>query len=96
VKIGRVSGTVVSTINHPIFDSRRLLICDMLDASGRETGDYLIAVDSVGAGAGETVLILDEGNGARQVVGDLHAPLRTVIVGIIDELIVDGEVHDVV
>lgn len=91
MKLGRVAGTVVSTINHPIFDNRRLLMCDLLDASGTDTGGYLICVDTVGAGAGEMVLIVDEGNSARQVVGDTTAPIRSVIVGIVDELQVDGE-----
>ena len=85
MKIGRVSGTVVSTINSPVYDHRKLLICDLLDEEGGErTGGYLIAVDAVGAGAGETVLILDEGNSARQVVAMEDAPIRAVIVGIID------------
>jgi ethanolamine utilization protein EutN len=95
VKLGRVAGTVVSTISHPIYDGRRLLMCDLLAADGGDTGDYLICVDAVGAGAGEVVLILDEGNGARQVVGDPEAPIRAVIVGIVDELLVDGVLHDV-
>ena len=95
MKIGRVSGTVVSTINHPIYDGRRLLMCDLLDAGGGDTGDYLICVDAVGAGYGETVLILDEGNSARQVVGDPHGPIRAVLVGVIDELMVDGEAREV-
>lgn len=89
--LGRVNGTVVSTINHPIYDGRRLLMCDLLEADGSDAGDYLLCVDTVGAGDGETVLILDEGNGARQVVGDSHAPIRAVVVGIVDELLVDGE-----
>lgn len=85
MKIGKVSGTVVSTISSPVYDSRRLLLCDLLDEKGEElSGDYLIAVDAVGAGAGETVLILDEGNSARQVVDMEDAPIRAVIVGIID------------
>jgi ethanolamine utilization protein EutN len=96
MKIGRVSGTVVSTISHPIYDNRRLLMCDLLDADGNDTGGYLICVDSVGAGPGEVVLILDEGNGARQVVGDPTGPIRALVVGIVDELQVDGESIDVV
>ncbi|HLA66794.1 MAG TPA: EutN/CcmL family microcompartment protein [Acidimicrobiia bacterium] len=96
MKIGRVNGTVVSTINHPIYDGRRLLMCDLLDAEGEDTGDYLICVDTVGSGAGETVLIIDEGNSARQVVGDASAPIRAVIVGIVDELLVDGVLRQVV
>lgn len=84
--VGRATGTVVSTISSPIYEARRLLLCDLLDAAGEPTGDYLIAVDSVGAGAGETVLILDEGNSARQVVGVPDAPIRAVVVGIVDEI----------
>jgi len=84
VKLGRVVGTVVSTINAPAFDGRALLLCDLLDPAGKPAGGYLIAVDSVGAGAGETVLILDEGTSARQVLGAPGAPIRTVIVGIVD------------
>jgi len=95
MKLGRVAGTVVSTINHPIYDGRRLLMCDLLDVRGADTGDYLICVDAVGAGAGEVVLILDEGNGARQVVAAPDAPIRAVLVGIVDELLVDGVVREV-
>lgn len=85
MKIGKVVGTVVSTINSPVFDGRRLLLCDVLDLDGRAAG-YTIAVDTVDAGAGETVLILDEGNSARQVVGLTTAPIRALVVGIIDEV----------
>ncbi|MBT8211612.1 MAG: EutN/CcmL family microcompartment protein [Acidimicrobiia bacterium] len=84
MKIARVSGTVVSTINHPLFDHQRLLMCDYLDEKGGATGDYTIAVDLVGAGAGEDVLILDEGNSARQTLDVDTGPIRAVVVGIID------------
>jgi microcompartment protein CcmK/EutM len=50
----------------------------------------LIAVDTVGAGAGETVLVLDEGNGARQVLEAPDAPVRAVIVGVIDQIEMSG------
>jgi ethanolamine utilization protein EutN len=86
MKLGRVVGTVVSTITSPIFEDRSLLLCDLVDPEGAVAGGYLIAVDTVGAGAGELVLILDEGTSARQIVGALHGPLRTVIVGIVDEV----------
>jgi ethanolamine utilization protein EutN len=88
VKLARVVGTVVSTIQAPVFDRRKLLLCDLVDPSGEPTGGYLIAVDTVGAGAGETVLLLDEGNSARQILGRSPAPVRTVVVGIVDS--VDG------
>lgn len=91
MKLARVTGTVVSTIQAPAFDGRTLLLCDLLEFDGstgnyQPTGDYQIAIDSVGAGAGETVILLDEGNGARQVLGDPSAPVRTVVAGIVDEI----------
>ena len=86
MKIGRVSGTVVSTINSPVFEDRRLLLCDLLDLSGEPTGRYTIAVDTVDAGAGETVLILDEGNSARQVISAPEGEIRAVVVGIVDAI----------
>ena len=86
MKIGRVAGTVVSTICSPVFENRKLLFVDLLDLDGNATGRDVIAVDAVDAGAGETVLVLDEGNGARQVLEAPDAPVRAVIVGVIDEL----------
>jgi ethanolamine utilization protein EutN len=91
MKVGRVVGTVVSTISSPVFEGRRLLLCDLLDVSGRPDGSYLICVDTVGSGAGEAVLIIDEGNSARQVIGMSPAPVRAVVVGVVDELTADGE-----
>jgi microcompartment protein CcmK/EutM len=86
VKLARVRATVVSTVCAPVFEGRRLLLCDLVDPAGGPTGDYLIAVDTVGAGAGETVLLLDEGTGARQVLGYEAAPVRTLVVGVVDEV----------
>ena len=86
MKIGRVVGTVVSTIAAPVFEARRLLVCDLLRPDGEPEGGYLICVDTVGAGAGETVLILDEGNGARQILGLPTAPVRSLVVGIVDDV----------
>ncbi len=84
--LGKVSGAIHSTINHNFYDNRKLLVVDKLDLDGKPTGAYLIAVDQVGAGAGETVLVIDEGNSARSIVKDDMAPLRSIIVGIVDEV----------
>ena len=86
MKIARVAGTVVSTINAPIFDNRRMLLCDLLDLDQQTTGEYTIAADAIDAGVGDTVLILDEGSSARQIVGETVAPIRAMVVGIIDEI----------
>lgn len=94
MKVGRVAGTVVSTINIPLLDDHRLLLCDILDATGSPEG-YTIAIDVVDAGVGETVLVLDEGNSARQILGVDTGAIRAVIVGVVDELMVDGELRRV-
>jgi len=82
--LGRITGSVVSTIHHPIVDGRKLLVAERLDQSARPTGGYIIAIDAIGAGQGETVLILDEGNGARQILDETDAPVRSMVVGIVD------------
>lgn len=87
--LARVSGTVVATIKHAFYAGRRLLMLDLLDAEGNATGGYLVAVDSVGARPGQTVLVIDEGNSARQITGDPQAPLRSIIIGIVDEVDLD-------
>jgi len=85
--IGRVSGTVVATIKNELFEGRKLLIVDRLDLEGRATSKYDIAVDMVQAGVGDRVLVLDEGNSARQVVDrEPDGAIRAVIVGIVDEV----------
>ena len=84
--LGTVRGDIVSTINHPFYTGKKLLIVEKEDFAGKPSG-YLIAIDGgVDAGVGERVLIIDEGNSARQVVADPQAPLRSIIVGIIDHV----------
>lgn len=84
--IGLVIGTVVATIKHEAFAGRKLLLVDQLDLDGRPSGEYDICVDVVQAGVGDRVLVLDEGNGARQILQRAVAPVRAVVVGIIDDV----------
>ena len=89
--IGTVRGNIVSTINHPFYTGKRLLVVEKEDFAGKP-GGYLVAIDGgVGAGVGERVLVIDEGNSARQVVADANAPVRSIIVGIIDRIDLDSE-----
>ena len=86
--LGKVAGTIVSTINHPFYDGKKLLVVDKCDANFEPTGKYLVAVDGVGihAGHGDHVLVLDEGNGSRQIFADKSAPVRSTIIGIVDQV----------
>jgi microcompartment protein CcmK/EutM len=85
--IGQVAGTVVATIKHPFFTGRKLLLVERLELTGQTTTKYDIAVDTVRAGVGDRVLVLDEGNSGRQVCDvEPWGPVRAVIVGIVDAL----------
>ena len=84
--IGKVIGTVVSTIKISHLDGRKLLLVNQLDLGGGETNAYDIAVDVVQAGPGDTVMVIDEGNGARQILGLDPGAIRAVIVGIVDQV----------
>lgn len=90
MKICRVLGTVVATAKHPHYHAYKLLMCQPTDERGADAGDALIAVDNAQAGVGDTVLVNDEGNGARQMLGDREGKLciRAVVVGIVDEVTV--------
>jgi ethanolamine utilization protein EutN len=82
--LGRVVGSITSTINHPFYDAKTLLVVERTDPSGQPQAGYVIAVDTVDAGVGDRVIVLDEGTGARQVFAVEGAPVRSVIVGIVD------------
>jgi microcompartment protein CcmK/EutM len=86
VKLGRVIGRVWATAKHDTLERRKLLLVRPLTVDGEARGEAYLAVDSVGAGAGERVLVLDEGTGAGQVLGLDAPPIRTVIVGVVDEI----------
>lgn len=84
--IGRVVGTVVATIKDEAFYGRKLLLVDRLGLDGEPDGWYDIAVDVVQAGVGDRVMVIDEGNGARQILKREIAPVRAVIVGVVDDV----------
>jgi len=88
MNIGRVTGTVVTTVQHRFYEGYKQLIVHYLTPEGELDGErYVVALDLVGAGVGETVLVLDEGNSARQMVrSGPHGPVRSLVVGIVDEV----------
>jgi ethanolamine utilization protein EutN len=84
--IGTVTGQVYATIAHPFYRAKALLLVEREDASGARTGAYILAVDTVGAGVGQRVLVLDEGTGGRQIMSSTDGPVKSVIVGIVDDV----------
>ncbi len=89
--IGRVVGTVVATVKHPHFAGRKLLLVQRETPEGHLTRAYDICVDVVQAGVGDRVLVLDEGNSARQILDmEPYAAIRAVVVGIVDAVDVES------
>jgi microcompartment protein CcmK/EutM len=90
--LGKVVGTIVTTISHPHYKNRRLLVVQPLIMDGETPApeDDFIALDSTHAGIGDTVLVNREGNGARQVLKNPDACVISVIVGIVDSVYLEA------
>jgi ethanolamine utilization protein EutN len=86
--IGKVSGTVVASRKVDGLSGFKLLLVKKLDLARKETGDFTVAVDVVGAGVGETVLVV-AGSSARQTERTDKKPVDAAIVGIIDSVTLD-------
>ena len=88
--IGKVTGTIVTTISHPHYKNRRLLVVQPLVLpDGESKGDF-VALDNTHAGVGDTVLVNREGNAARQVLNNPDGCVISVIVGIVDSLHIES------
>ena len=85
MQLARVIGTVVATRKDPRLVSSKLLIARPMDPRGKAEGGYLVAIDTVDAGIGETVLIVS-GSSARMAAGLKDCPVDAAVVGIIDDI----------
>ena len=84
--IGKVKSPVVSTVKHPSYSGRRLFLIKKIHPRTREEyGETIIAVDFVDAGVGDIVLVSQEGGSARRILSDKTAPVRSFIVGIVED-----------
>jgi microcompartment protein CcmK/EutM len=84
--LARVVGEVVATIKHAELAAQKLLLVRGVDPDGGATSRLMIALDTVDAGLGDHVLVADEGNSAAQVLRRGRGAVRTVIVGVVDEV----------
>jgi microcompartment protein CcmK/EutM len=83
--LARVEGNVVATRKHPSFEGWRLVICQPINRAGHAEAAPLVAIDSLGAGLRQRVIISSDGAAARHAVGDPKSPARWMIIGILDE-----------
>jgi ethanolamine utilization protein EutN len=91
MQIGRVVGTVVSTQKHAKLDGAKLLVVQPLTIDGDATGTPYLAIDSMGAGVGERVLVVIEGRAAAELLRRQGAPVDAAIVGIVDAITIDDD-----
>jgi ethanolamine utilization protein EutN len=88
--IAKVVGTVVATQKHRKFEGAKLLLVQPLNLDDSPRGSTLLAVDGVGAGVDEKVLIVLEGRAAGEALGRRGAPVDAAVIGIVDSVDVDG------
>ena len=86
MQIARVVGTVVSTQKHRKFEGAKLLLVQPITPDDKPRGTALLAIDGVGAGVHEKVLIVLEGRAAGEALGRKGAPVDAAIVGIVDHV----------
>ncbi len=86
MKMCKVLGTIVATVKHEAYQGHKIMVVQPIDSQKKPSGKSFVAVDSVQAGKGDTVLVLTEGNGVRQILHQKEIPIRSIIVGIIDEI----------
>ncbi len=84
--LARVKGSVVSTLKHESHHGHKLLVVQPVDNNGDDLGSSFLAFDSVSAGVGDVVLVQQEGNCAREMLGEKTDPFHSVIAGIVDQV----------
>jgi microcompartment protein CcmK/EutM len=85
--LAKVIGNVVSTVKEPGYESRKILVVQPVDPKGLPKGKSFLAIDTVQAGTGDTVLILEEGGSARLILGEPETfTVKAVIAGIVDHI----------
>ncbi|MFW5682234.1 MAG: EutN/CcmL family microcompartment protein [Phycisphaeraceae bacterium] len=84
MQLARVIGRATSTVKHDSLAGRKLLVCELLNNTGQPAGDPILSVDSLGAGAGDTVIVSSDGKGLRELLQHENSPARWWTLGIVD------------
>lgn len=84
--LARVEGNLTATRKHPSYEGWRLVICQPISRDGSPEGVPQVAIDSLGAGMHQRVIISSDGSATRKAVGDEKSPARWMIIGVVDEV----------
>jgi len=87
----RVLGNVVATVKHAGLQGRAVFAVQPVETDGSDSGESFLAVDHAQSGPGDVVIVLREGNGIRQILGDAKSPVRCLIVGVVDAVTPSAE-----
>ena len=85
MQLGTVIGHATATVKHPSLQGWRLLVVQMLDAAGGDEGPPILAVDHLGSGRGDEVILTSDGSSVRELMGSDQTPVRWAIIGLADE-----------
>ncbi len=91
MRIAKVVGVAIATVKDHRLEGGKCLLVSAADSTGEEQGNPIVALDLVGAGEGELVMIA-EGSSARVAAGDINRPVDAAIVAILDSLHHNGEI----
>lgn len=86
MRLCRVLGSVTQSVKHPTYLGHKLLVVQPISPEGQDDGSSFLAIDRAQAGAGDRVLVMSEGNGVRQILGHEQLPIRSLIVGVVDQV----------
>jgi ethanolamine utilization protein EutN len=84
MQLGQVVGHAVATMKHASMNGWRLLVVQLLAADGKADGEPILAIDSLGSGVGDRVIVSNDGAGARELVKSKTSPVRWMVLGIAD------------
>jgi ethanolamine utilization protein EutN len=89
--LATVVGTIVAPVAHEFYTGEKLLLLQPEGPDGKPSGKVTVGIDRAQAGEGDKVLVMAEGSSAREIVGDPGAPVRTVVVGVVDHVELEGK-----
>jgi ethanolamine utilization protein EutN len=84
MQLGRVVGHAVATIKHTSMNGWRLLVAQPLATDGKPDGEPVLAIDNLGAGVGDRIILCNDGAAAQKMVGSKNTPVRWLVLGICD------------
>ena len=85
MQLAQVIGHATSTVKHPSFVGWRFVVAQLLNVKREPEADPVVAVDKLGSGIGDVIILNSDGKAARELIGQEKSPVRWFVIGIVDE-----------